>query len=323
MRHARHSCSTSRNLMMPQLAIAAIALTIAQPALADNEYYTANASYCSNGQCNNYSNQGATPQGAAANIWTDASASDLNGGEAFAQIRFAPGAPMLINDYIRLQAYSSVSYTFQVQGAVDALVPVDVFASVGVSRVAATDYQGNPWQIGDNPNYDGNGDGLLYPSNFAISGGAVLTISQNSAPYSYFSEQPEVLYNFTSYPYYPEALGPYTKNPDGSGSVINNLTMMFRANTDINVLLTAGVLMDYAPYYDTKSSNQYGSITARADPRFVISDPKFADYKIVGVPGGTIAPGAVPEPATWLMLILGFGLTGAALRRGRAQLVPA
>jgi hypothetical protein len=321
MGQARYLRAASRNLTA--LAAATIGLTFAQPALADNAYYTANASYCLNGQCDNYSNQGATPQGATANIWTDASASDRNGGEAFAQITFAPGAPMLINDLIRLQANSTVSYTFQVQGPTDALVPVDIFASVGVSRVAATDYQGHPWQLGDNRNYDGEGDGLLYPSNFAISGGSVLRVSQNSAPYSYLNEQPEVLFNFTSYPYYPESLGPYTKNPEGSGKTINNLTMLFRANTDINVYLTAGVLLDYTPYYDTGSSNQYGSITARADPRFVISDPDFAGYKIVGVPGAAVAPGAVPEPATWLMLVTGFGLTGAALRRRNARLLSA
>ena len=31
----------------------------------------------------------------------------------------------------------------------------------------------------------------------------------------------------------------------------------------------------------------------------------------------SIAPGTVPEPASWAMLIAGFGLTGAALRRRR------
>ncbi len=40
--------------------------------------------------------------------------------------------------------------------------------------------------------------------------------------------------------------------------------------------------------------------------------------------GGDIGDGGVPEPATWMTLILGFGLTGAALRRRRATpaLVP-
>jgi PEP-CTERM motif len=32
----------------------------------------------------------------------------------------------------------------------------------------------------------------------------------------------------------------------------------------------------------------------------------------------SIAPGAVPEPATWMMMILGFGLIGSAMRRRKA-----
>ncbi|HEY1144448.1 MAG TPA: PEPxxWA-CTERM sorting domain-containing protein [Sphingomicrobium sp.] len=39
---------------------------------------------------------------------------------------------------------------------------------------------------------------------------------------------------------------------------------------------------------------------------------------VVGGPGGN--PGAVPEPATWAMMLLGFGFVGGAMRRGRRQL---
>ena len=37
----------------------------------------------------------------------------------------------------------------------------------------------------------------------------------------------------------------------------------------------------------------------------------------------SFAPAAVPEPATWLMLIAGFGIVGAAIRRSRTRLSPA
>ena len=35
------------------------------------------------------------------------------------------------------------------------------------------------------------------------------------------------------------------------------------------------------------------------------------------------APGAVPEPTTWALMISGFGLAGAALRRRRTAVVTA
>lgn len=43
-------------------------------------------------------------------------------------------------------------------------------------------------------------------------------------------------------------------------------------------------------------------------------------FDILGVDGAT-AGNAVPEPASWAMLIAGFGLTGAAMRRRRRNLV--
>lgn len=39
-----------------------------------------------------------------------------------------------------------------------------------------------------------------------------------------------------------------------------------------------------------------------------------------GNPGGEGEPGPVPEPASWALLIAGFGLTGAAMRRRRAAI---
>jgi hypothetical protein len=42
---------------------------------------------------------------------------------------------------------------------------------------------------------------------------------------------------------------------------------------------------------------------------------------IPGIPGnGTLTIAAVPEPASWAMLIAGFGLTGAVMRRRKAAL---
>jgi hypothetical protein len=38
---------------------------------------------------------------------------------------------------------------------------------------------------------------------------------------------------------------------------------------------------------------------------------------IFSITGSGFDTGAVPEPASWAMLIAGFGLTGAAMRRRR------
>jgi hypothetical protein len=37
------------------------------------------------------------------------------------------------------------------------------------------------------------------------------------------------------------------------------------------------------------------------------------------VPGG----GAVPEPATWTLMLLGFGMVGYSLRQGKRAALPA
>ncbi|WP_310476875.1 PEPxxWA-CTERM sorting domain-containing protein [Sandarakinorhabdus sp.] len=50
--------------------------------------------------------------------------------------------------------------------------------------------------------------------------------------------------------------------------------------------------------------------------RSVLFQGAVFDDITIGAPGG----GAVPEPASWAMLIAGFGLTGAAMRRRRAAL---
>ena len=47
-------------------------------------------------------------------------------------------------------------------------------------------------------------------------------------------------------------------------------------------------------------------------------DGRIDGFKIGSI-GVTGAAGAVPEPATWAMMLLGFGFAGAAMRRGKTQ----
>ncbi|MBC7499187.1 MAG: PEP-CTERM sorting domain-containing protein [Herminiimonas sp.] len=68
-----------------------------------------------------------------------------------------------------------------------------------------------------------------------------------------------------------------------------------------------GISLDYDPAlnYRTPSAGGYGCYVA-CGPIITSS--------ISGV-GGGVGIGAVPEPASWLMMIVGFGLIGSALRR--------
>jgi hypothetical protein len=49
------------------------------------------------------------------------------------------------------------------------------------------------------------------------------------------------------------------------------------------------------------------------------ADPGFPSGPIGGGPGGPGRPGPIPEPATWIQLILGAAMVGAVLRRRSAQ----
>ena len=50
---------------------------------------------------------------------------------------------------------------------------------------------------------------------------------------------------------------------------------------------------------------------------FLDSNPVVSHGPLAFIPGrtGPRDPGAVPEPGTWALMILGFGLAGASLRR--------
>ncbi|MFN7177077.1 MAG: PEPxxWA-CTERM sorting domain-containing protein, partial [Thermaurantiacus sp.] len=57
------------------------------------------------------------------------------------------------------------------------------------------------------------------------------------------------------------------------------------------------------------------SFTFRNNPNYFLLD----DVRLTVVDGGG-GGGVIPEPATWAMLIAGFGLVGGALRRRRTAL---
>lgn len=107
----------------------------------------------------------------------------------------------------------------------------------------------------------------------------------------------------------------------------------------INLALTAG--SSYIAYLTvagatnpTTQVSVSGSVTSPLGGLFVFNNSNGVDP--IANPGGwytsgwrpanmeyTAVFGAVPEPASWAMLIAGFGLTGAAVRRRRSAAVAA
>lgn len=75
----------------------------------------------------------------------------------------------------------------------------------------------------------------------------------------------------------------------------------------------------------TLANAQAGALTAIFDVNFLQTDANFESQQLaknlIGFIGGQVDPGGtVPEPATWALLITGFGLVGGLQRRRRAAL---
>jgi len=68
-------------------------------------------------------------------------------------------------------------------------------------------------------------------------------------------------------------------------------------------------------YADPHSDEQRLNSKVVVDPTFEIA-PEFANlYRFVGLPSASSGSGSVPEPASWMLMLGGFGCTGGALRR--------
>lgn len=83
-----------------------------------------------------------------------------------------------------------------------------------------------------------------------------------------------------------------------------------------------GIANNLSGFASTGGSFSYGSTSALSfilpsNVSFTSASGKFLSAATTGGGGGT--PGAVPEPATWAMMLAGFGLMGAAMRRRSTQ----
>ena len=89
-------------------------------------------------------------------------------------------------------------------------------------------------------------------------------------------------------------------------------------NSHADLTLETNTLYEVELYANVSSSNG-GYASAFADPRFSFSQVDYPDVTLVLSPGAGNSTGpiatAVPEPATWGLMLAGFGTIGITLRR--------
>jgi len=101
-----------------------------------------------------------------------------------------------------------------------------------------------------------------------------------------------------------------------------------------DVSSTIDTLQEYAGatgiFADLGTGATYASATYTNTPTtvsFVLNQAALDDFNLAGDGGGNFGIGGalanVPEPASWAMLITGFGLVGAAARRRRRTVIAA
>jgi hypothetical protein len=284
----------------------------ASPTLAAAPVYSVRTSYCDT--ADNFcvydeAQNKPDPQRVGIGNYAGAQTYSAKGGLATASVHFAPLVPTQQRPGIySAGATSDIFYTFQVKGAPDTFVPVNVIGNIIAGRIAATDINGHNYELEDDPNFPGDNDAIVTESNYQISSAAILTILQTSsrggrigvdrleASNAFFGDRDKA------------------RDAEGIGKTINQ-TFYFLSNTDIVVSLSAQATLRYATTYPA-IPNQYGSVTASADPVFTITDPNFSEFQVVGVPDGP-GPAAVPEPAAWATMIAGLGMIGLCARRRR------
>jgi len=287
------------------------ALFGAGAAQADNEYTSLLARTCNPsivGGCIQSTASAPVQSGVyAGNAY--AFASGWHGGFTAASASFTPGAaPLLQSGLYSNGAIADFGFTFQVEGAPNTLVPLRMIGRVSTSAIHLTDEMGNVVDLVDGSSTD------VPTDRFKVVANAYLQITPvRMTPYPISSAAIDVKSIYQAGPF-----GSFCQNCDGAGVLLDQ-TIWVWSNSDINVVLDANVLLDYMAAGDGLDPlRTFGTAYAEADPVFLIEDPAFAAFRIVGVPAGGFAPptigGAVPEPRVWAMMIVGLAIVGAAMR---------
>ncbi|UAK26686.1 PEPxxWA-CTERM sorting domain-containing protein [Sphingomonas nostoxanthinifaciens] len=187
-----------------------------------------------------------------------------------------------------------------------------MIGSVSVSPIRLTNGSGVATLVDGAP-------GPAPSDQFRIVGSATLQVSASVlTPYpdSGASASFESIYDPRGYT--------YCSNCGGGGASFDKTVWVY-SNSDINVTLNTSTLLEFTSYGSGNGTTVFGSVEAETDPVFSIDDPAYSAFTVVGVPTGSPPPGAgggsgsVPEPASWAMMLAGFGLAGSSMRTRKRQ----
>lgn len=306
----------SCRVVLPALLIGGASLFTATTAAASNEQIFLMSRSCSPYIQNPnypgcYQAEERTFQPSGLNIGGGFSfASGYRGGYALASAIFDPGAaPLLQASRYENGGIAEYSYTLQVKGTPNTLVPLHVWGSVEIGRFHLTDPTGQPVSTFDDlstgtpPSYDWNITALA----------KVSVSSPRGSPTGQSSAVTSVEARYTPGP----PGGQYCMNCNGKGELMNTVIWVY-TNSDVNVTVGANADVIYNAH-GVPPESTFATAYASADPVFAIDDPAYAGFTIEGVPTGSAPPiPAVPEPATWALLLGGLASIGTLARRRRA-----
>lgn len=108
-------------------------------------------------------------------------------------------------------------------------------------------------------------------------------------------------------------------NYDGEGFDVDNIDFTFfnAANVQVGTLSITPAL-GTSPAQTAEDIALQAPLNIRYVKAFLTGSNRQVDFQNMGFTA-VVSQGGVPEPASWVMMILGFGAAGSALRRAKAK----
>jgi hypothetical protein len=109
-------------------------------------------------------------------------------------------------------------------------------------------------------------------------------------------------------------------NYDGESFDVDNVSFTFFNGSNVQVgALSVQPALGSSPAIFAQDIVLAAPLNVRYVTAFLTGSNGQVDFQNIGFTANVSAP-AVPEPATWAMMLFGFGLVGSTMRRGRRSL---